>query len=83
MRIATYNVNGITGRLPVLLRRLNETQPNVVCLQELRAPDEKFPAEAIGKAALRQLEPHGIVKTIEDCQQRRVLTPPPTKRSGG
>src|SRR3954469_21271719 len=50
MRIATYNVNGITGRLPVLLRWLKETQPNIVCLQELRAPDEKFPAEAIRKA---------------------------------
>jgi len=50
MRIATYNVNGITGRLPVLLRWLNETQPNIVCLQELRAPDEKFPTDAIRKA---------------------------------
>lgn len=50
MRIATYNVNGIVGRLPVLLRWLAETQPNIVCLQELRAPDEKFPAQAIRKA---------------------------------
>jgi exodeoxyribonuclease III len=50
MRIATYNVNGIAGRLPVLLRWLKETQPNIVCLQELRAPDEKFPVEAIRKA---------------------------------
>jgi exodeoxyribonuclease-3 len=50
MRIATYNVNGITGRLPVLLRWLKETQPNIVCLQELRAPDEKFPVEAVHNA---------------------------------
>ena len=47
MRIATYNVNGVNGRLPVLLRWLEEAQPDVVCLQELKAPDEKFPAEAI------------------------------------
>ena len=47
MKVATYNVNGINGRLPVLLRWLEETAPDVVCLQELKAPDEKFPAQAI------------------------------------
>src|ERR687889_60021 len=50
MRIATYNVNGINGRLPVLLRWLNETTPDVVCLQELKAPQEKFPENAIKDA---------------------------------
>jgi exodeoxyribonuclease-3 len=50
MRIATYNVNGVNGRLPVLLRWLGEAQPDVVCLQELKAPDERFPADAIEKA---------------------------------
>jgi exodeoxyribonuclease III len=47
MRIATYNVNGINGRLPVLLRWLEETTPDIVCLQELKAPSEKFPEKAI------------------------------------
>ena len=47
MKIATYNVNGVNGRLPVLLRWLAETKPDVVCLQELKAPDEKFPEAAI------------------------------------
>ncbi len=47
MKIATYNVNGINGRLPVLLRWLNETSPDIVCLQELKAPEEKFPLTAI------------------------------------
>lgn len=50
MKIATYNVNGVNGRLPVLLRWLNETLPDVVCLQELKAPQEKFPAQAIKDA---------------------------------
>ncbi len=50
MKIATYNVNGINGRLPVLLRWLEETQPDVVCLQELKAPDDKFPEQAIKDA---------------------------------
>ena len=47
MKIATYNVNGINGRLPVLLRWLAEAKPDVVCLQELKAPQEKFPQAAI------------------------------------
>src|SRR4051794_22449046 len=50
MKIATYNVNGINGRLPVLLRWLKETTPDVVCLQELKAPQEKFPEQAIREA---------------------------------
>lgn len=50
MKIATYNVNGINGRLPVLLRWLHEAQPDVVCLQELKAPDEKFPEPALKDA---------------------------------
>jgi exodeoxyribonuclease-3 len=43
MKIATYNVNGVNGRLPVLLRWLQETEPDVVILQELKAPQERFP----------------------------------------
>jgi exodeoxyribonuclease III len=50
MKIATYNVNGINSRLPVLLRWLNETQPDVACLQELKAPEEKIPWNAIEDA---------------------------------
>ena len=50
MLIATYNVNGINGRLPGLLAWLKEAAPNVVCLQELKAPDEKFPESAIHAA---------------------------------
>jgi exodeoxyribonuclease-3 len=50
MKIATYNVNGINGRLPVLLRWLSESTPDIVCLQELKAPQEKFPEEAITDA---------------------------------
>ncbi|HEY2727931.1 MAG TPA: exodeoxyribonuclease III, partial [Parafilimonas sp.] len=50
MKIATYNVNGVNGRLPVLLRWLEESKPDVACLQELKAPQEKFPLDAIQQA---------------------------------
>jgi len=50
MKIATYNVNGVNGRLNVLLRWLSDTQPDIVCLQELKAPQDKFPERAINEA---------------------------------
>jgi exodeoxyribonuclease-3 len=53
MKIATFNVNGVNGRLPVLMRWLAETDPDVACLQELKAPDEKFPEPAIREAGYR------------------------------
>jgi exodeoxyribonuclease-3 len=49
-RIATFNVNGVNGRLPVLLKWLGETSYDVVCLQELKTSDDKFPIEAIRDA---------------------------------
>ena len=53
MKIATFNVNGVNGRLPVLIRWLVEAKPDVACLQELKASDEKFPEPAIRKAGYR------------------------------
>jgi len=50
MKIATYNVNGINGRLSVLLRWLEQAKPDVVCLQELKAPQDNFPEQAIADA---------------------------------
>lgn len=50
MKIATYNVNGVNGRLPVLLKWLQKAKPDIVCLQELKAPLEKFPEKAIKDA---------------------------------
>lgn len=49
MKIATYNVNGVNGRLSVLLRWLEQAEPDIVCLQELKAPQEKFPLSDIEK----------------------------------
>ena len=50
MKISTYNVNSVNARLPVLLRWLNETTPDVVCLQELKAIQENFPEQALKDA---------------------------------
>jgi exodeoxyribonuclease-3 len=57
MKLATYNINGITSRLHVLLKWLAEYAPDVVCLQELKTTDDRFPAaelEAAGYGAIWQ-----------------------------
>ncbi len=43
MKIASFNVNGINARLPILLAWLKETKPDVVALQEIKCTNEKFP----------------------------------------
>lgn len=55
MKIATYNVNGINGRLPVLLNWLSKSKPDIVCLQELKAPQGKFPIEEINAAGYQAI----------------------------
>lgn len=81
MRIATYNVNGVNGRLPVLLRWLEETKPDIVCLQELKAPQEKFPLSAIEDAGYNAIW-HGqkswngvaiLARGLEITEIRRAL----------
>ena len=81
MKIATYNVNGINARLPVLLKWLEEESPDIVCLQELKAPAEKIPEEAILKAGYNAIW-HGqkrwngvaiLARNLEIEELRRVL----------
>ena len=55
MKIATYNINGVNGRLPVLLKWLKEEKPDVVCLQELKAPQDKFPEAEILEAGYKSV----------------------------
>ena len=46
MRIATWNVNSVNARLETVLAWVDEAKPDVLCLQEIKCVDEKFPAEA-------------------------------------
>ena len=50
LRIATFNINNVNKRLANLLAWLEEAQPDIVCLQELKAADRQFPALAIRAA---------------------------------
>jgi exodeoxyribonuclease-3 len=47
MKIATWNINSIRRRLPLLLEWLAMYQPDVMCLQETKVQDEAFPAEPL------------------------------------
>ena len=57
LRLATFNINGIRSRLPHLLQWLEREQPDIACLQELKARHEAFPVaeiESAGYGALWQ-----------------------------
>ena len=54
MKIATFNVNGINTRLPHLLEWLRARAPDVVCLQELKTPDDDFPGSGAARRRLRR-----------------------------
>ena len=65
MKIASYNVNGVNGRLPRLVEWLAETRPDIVCLQEIKTGDATFPAAALEAAGYRavwhgQRAHHGV-----------------------
>ncbi|MBL3674990.1 exodeoxyribonuclease III [Paracoccus aerius] len=64
MRIATYNINGINGRLETLLAWLADTQPDIICLQELKTPQAKFPERQLTDAGYASVW-HGQSRYIE------------------
>ena len=81
LRIASYNINGINSRLHVLSRWLEEFQPDIVGLQELKCTYEAFPAaviEALGYSAIwhGQRSWNGVAllsKVGEPVETRRAL----------
>ena len=81
LRIASYNINGINTRLHVLTRWLEEFQPDIVGLQELKCTDEAFPddaIEALGYSAIwhGQRSWNGVAllsKAGEPVETRRAL----------
>jgi exodeoxyribonuclease-3 len=80
VRIATYNINGISSRLPVLLRWLEESRPDVACLQELKAPSDRFPREAIEQAGYQAIW-HGQPRWNGVAILSRVGEPVETRRA--
>ncbi|WP_316831779.1 DNA ligase D [Pedobacter aquatilis] len=55
MKIATYNINGINGRIDTLLKWLKLSEPDIVCLQELKCEDKSFPIHKINQAGYQAI----------------------------
>lgn len=77
MRIATFNVNGVNGRLPRLLEWLEESRPDVACLQEIKTSDDRFPAPAIESAGYHavwhgQRAHHGVAILARGAKPREI-----------
>ena len=73
LKIATFNINGIRARLPNLLQWLERDQPDIVCLQELKAPESLFPyaefeAAGYGAICLGQASWNGVAILARDAQ---------------
>ncbi len=79
LRIASYNINGITSRLPVLLGWLAEFAPDVACLQELKCTDQAFPVAAIADAGYQAIW-HGQQRWNGVAILSRVGAPVETRR---
>jgi exodeoxyribonuclease-3 len=77
VKIATYNVNSIRRRLPIVLDWLAEHKPDVFCLQETKVEDEKFPLEAIQnagyQAAYRGMKAYNGVATLTRAAPEKVI----------
>ena len=53
MKIATWNVNSVTARLPLVLKWLESEKPDALCMQETKCIDDKFPREAFSEIGYR------------------------------
>jgi exodeoxyribonuclease-3 len=88
LKIATFNINNLTRRLPQLLRWLADAAPDVVCLQETKVDDRRFPAAALRAAGYGALW-HGerswngvaiLAKATDPIETRRGLPGDPSDR---
>jgi exodeoxyribonuclease-3 len=77
MKIATFNVNGVNGRLPRLLEWLAEARPDIACLQEIKTGDATFPVAAIEACGYRAIwhgmpRFHGVAILARDHQPQEM-----------
>ena len=77
LRVATFNVNGVKGRMPRLLEWLQETRPDIACLQEIKTSDARFPTTAIEAAGYHaiwhgQPKHHGVAILVRGDKPREV-----------
>ena len=60
MRLVTWNINSVRLRLPLIKKLSDETEPDIVCLQETKTPDEHFPADDLKAMGYIHQHFHGM-----------------------
>ncbi|HIF25735.1 MAG TPA: exodeoxyribonuclease III [Micavibrio sp.] len=60
MRILTWNINSVRLRMPLLAKLMQDTNPDIVCLQETKTPDENFPVKAVAAEGYEHMHFHGM-----------------------
>lgn len=60
MKLITWNINSVRLRAPLVLRLIEEQDPDVICLQETKTPDEHFPYETFKNAGYEYIHAHGM-----------------------
>ncbi len=60
LTLATWNINSVRLRIDNVRRFIAETQPDVLCLQETKAPNEVFPREAFEALGYTHMLVHGM-----------------------
>ncbi len=60
MRIVSWNINSLRMRMELVRRLMQQEQPDVVCLQETKVPDELFPDEAVRAMGFDHIARHGM-----------------------
>lgn len=60
MRLATWNINSVRLRINHVLRLIEEHNPDIICLQETKTPDEHFPFEPLKDAGYQHIHIHGM-----------------------
>ncbi|HEY6439815.1 MAG TPA: endonuclease/exonuclease/phosphatase family protein, partial [Acetobacteraceae bacterium] len=70
LRIATWNINSLRLRLPLLKELIAALEPDVICLQETKVPDELFPAEAPGLLGF----PHALFRGMKGYNGVAILS---------
>ena len=56
----SWNINSVRLRAPIVLKMAEEAQPDIICLQETKCPDEAFPFKAFYKAGYTHIHIHGM-----------------------
>ena len=60
MRITTWNINSVRLRIGLALKLLDQSKPDVLCLQETKCPDEQFPFEAFRDIGYKYITVNGM-----------------------